>query len=257
MRIAFTRMNLIKSNTLQAFHLGPNIPAGGSALATASPPGQNAVMHRLSFHGETLHLLPSGGLSWPARKLIAVSDLHLGKSERLARRGGTLLPPYETQATLEKLDCDLEATKAETVVCLGDSFDDLAAAEGIDARSRLCLMRLMAGRDWSWITGNHDPGPIEIGGTHRAELKLKPFTFRHIADPPEKAEISGHYHPKARLAGQTKPCFLADAARLILPAYGTYTGGLRAHDPVLAALMATDALAILTGPRVLAIPMPR
>lgn len=213
--------------------------------------------HALFFHGETLHLLPSGGLYWPARKLLAVSDLHLGKSERLARCGGALLPPYETQATLEKLDRDIEATRAETVICLGDSFDDLAALDGIEDSARLWLNRLIAGRDWTWITGNHDPGPIEIGGTHRAELKLRPFTFRHIAEPLEKAEISGHYHPKASLAGQTRPCFLADAARLILPAYGIYTGGLRAHDPALTTLMAKDALAILTGPRVLAIPMPR
>ena len=213
--------------------------------------------HALFFHGETLHLLPSGGLYWPARKLLAVSDLHLGKSERLARRGGALLPPYETQATLEKLDRDIEATRAETVICLGDSFDDLAALDGIEDSARLWLARLIAGRDWTWITGNHDPGPIEIGGSHRAEMKLRPFTFRHIAEPLEKAEISGHYHPKASLAGQTRPCFLADAARLILPAYGTYTGGLRAQDPALTTLMAKDALAILTGPRVLAIPMPR
>lgn len=213
--------------------------------------------HALFFHGETLHCLPSGALYWPARKLLAVSDLHLGKSERLARRGGMLLPPYETQATLDKLDRDLEGTQAEAVICLGDSFDDLAAAEGIEESARLWLTRLMAGRNWTWITGNHDPGPIEIGGSHRAELKLQPFTFRHIAEPGERAEISGHYHPKASLAGQTRPCFLADAARLILPAYGVYTGGLRAHDPALTALMAKDALAVLTGPRVLAIPMPR
>ncbi|MDP3193704.1 ligase-associated DNA damage response endonuclease PdeM [Tabrizicola sp.] len=213
--------------------------------------------HALFFHGETLHLLPSGALYWPARETLAVSDLHLGKSERLARRGGTLLPPYETQATLEKLDRDLDHTAAETVICLGDSFDDLAAAEGIDEASRLWLTRLMAGRDWTWITGNHDPGPIDLGVTHRADLKLHPFTFRHIAKPEETAEISGHYHPKARLAGQSKPCFLADAQRLILPAYGIYTGGLRSHDAALTALLAKDALAILTGPRVLAIPMPR
>jgi uncharacterized protein len=213
--------------------------------------------HALFFHGETLHLMPSGALHWPARKLLCVSDLHLGKSERLARRGGTLLPPYETQATLEKLDSDLETTGAETVICLGDSFDDLAAADGLEDAARLWLARMMAGRDWTWITGNHDPGPVEIGGTHRAEVTLAPFTFRHIADPAERAEISGHYHPKARLAGQSRPCFLADAARLILPAYGTYTGGLRAHDAALTGLMAKDALAILTGTRVLAIPMPR
>lgn len=214
-------------------------------------------MHVLFFHGQTVHLLRSGALYWPARKLLAVSDLHLGKSERLARRGGSLLPPYETQATLEKLDRDLEATGAETVICLGDSFDDLAAAEGIDENARLWLIRLMAGKDWTWITGNHDPGPIEIGGTHRAELKTLPFTFRHIAEPQESAEISGHYHPKASLAGQSRPCFLADASRLILPAYGVYTGGMRAQDATLTTLMAKDALAILTGPRVLAIPMPR
>jgi DNA ligase-associated metallophosphoesterase len=213
--------------------------------------------HALFFHGETLHLLPSGGLFWPTRKTLTVSDLHLGKSERLARRGGTLLPPYETQATLEKLDRDLEATRAEVVICLGDSFDDLAAVNGIDEASRLWLARLMAGRDWTWITGNHDAGPIEIGGTHRDELKLAPFTFRHIAEPQEKAEISGHYHPKARLAGQSRPCFLADANRLILPAYGVYTGGLRAEDAALATIMARDALAVLTGSRALAIPMPR
>jgi uncharacterized protein len=213
--------------------------------------------HTLFFQGKTLHLLPSGGLYWPAQSLLAVSDLHLGKSERLARRGGLLLPPYETQATLEKLDRDLGATQAETVICLGDSFDDLAAAEGIEESARLWLIRLMAGRSWTWITGNHDPGPIEIGGSHRAELVLQPFTFRHIAEPGQSAEISGHYHPKARLAGQTKPCFLADAARLILPAYGIYTGGLRTDAAALTALMAKDALAILTGPRVLAIPMPR
>ena len=213
--------------------------------------------HALFFHGETLHLRPSGALYWPARKTLAVSDLHLGKSERLARRGGALLPPYETQATLEKLDRDLEATGADTVICLGDSFDDLAAAEGIAESARLWLIRLMAGKDWTWITGNHDPGPIDLGGTHRAELHLAPFTFRHIAEPEEKAEISGHYHPKARLAGQSKPCFLADASRLILPAYGVYTGGLRAHDPALTTLMAKDALAILTGHKSLVIPMPR
>jgi uncharacterized protein len=217
----------------------------------------NTLSGELTFCAEVLTLLPSGGLFWPTRNLLVVSDLHLGKSERLARRGGSLLPPYETQATLEKLDRDLEGTQADSVICLGDSFDDLAAAEAMDESARLWLTRLMAGRSWTWITGNHDPAPIEIGGTHRSDLKLHPFTFRHIAEPEEKAEISGHYHPKASLAGQSRPCFLADPARLILPAYGVYTGGLRAQGASFAALMSRDALAILTGARVLAIPMPR
>ncbi len=200
--------------------------------------------------------LPSGGLYWPAQSTLCVSDLHLGKSGRMARRGGTLLPPYEVRATLEKLDADIEATRPARVICLGDSFDDLTAVGELEDHARLWLARLMAGRDWVWIEGNHDAGPVEIGGTHRANLRLGPLTFRHIATP-ARGEISGHYHPKARLGGTARPCFLLDADRLILPAYGHYTGGLRCEDPVLQALMHPKALAILTGPRAIAMPMPR
>lgn len=211
----------------------------------------------LTLGPETLHALPSGALHWPARRLLAVSDLHLGKSARLARRAGALLPPYETRATLERLDADIAATAPATVICLGDSFDDLAAADSLDEADALWLTRLMAGREWIWVEGNHDPGPLSLGGSHRAEVTLGTLTFRHIADPAEMIEISGHYHPKARLAGQGKPCFLTDARRLILPAYGAYTGGLWCEDPALSGLMQPGALAILTGARARAIPMPR
>jgi DNA ligase-associated metallophosphoesterase len=210
--------------------------------------------HAFTLSGETLHALPSGALHWPAQSLLCVSDLHLGKSERLARRGGALLPPYETRETLSKLDTDIDRTQPAHVVCLGDSFDDLAAAEGLEETARLWLARLMAGREWTWIEGNHDAGPVDLGGTHLARLTLGPLTFRHIADPSQTAEISGHYHPKARIKGTSRPCFLLDAQRLILPAYGTYTGGLRSEDAALRALMQKGALAILTGHR--AFPMP-
>lgn len=211
----------------------------------------------LTLGPETLHALPSGALHWPARRLLAVSDLHLGKSARLARRAGALLPPYETRATLERLDADIAATAPATVICLGDSFDDLAAADSLDEADALWLTRLMAGREWIWVEGNHDPGPLSLGGSHRAEASFGALTFRHIADPAEMFEISGHYHPKARLAGQGKPSFLADAQRLILPAYGAYTGGLWCENPALSGLMQPGALAILTGTRARAIPMPR
>jgi DNA ligase-associated metallophosphoesterase len=211
--------------------------------------------HAFTLASETLHALPSGALYWPAQSLLCVSDLHFGKSERLARRGGALLPPYETRATLEKLEADIDRTTPAQVVCLGDSFDDLAAADGLEEAARLRLTRLMAGREWTWIEGNHDAGPVDIGGAHRATLQLGPLTFRHIANPSESGEISGHYHPKARIKGTSRPCFLLDAARLILPAYGTYTGGLRSEDAALRSLMQKGALAILTGHRALPVPM--
>lgn len=206
------------------------------------------------FGPATLTALGSGALFWAAENLLCVSDLHFGKSERLARRGGSLLPPYETRATLEKLDLDLERTGARAVICLGDSFDDLAAADGIEEDCRLWLARLMAGRDWTWIEGNHDPGPVNLGGSHRAELTRAGLVFRHEGGG-VGYEVSGHYHPKASLPGRgAKPCFLLGPSRLILPAYGTYTGGLRAADPVFDALIGPQGRAILTGAKPLLIP---
>jgi uncharacterized protein len=213
-------------------------------------------MHHFTLAGTDLAALPSGALFWPGEAALCVSDLHFGKSERLARRGGSLLPPYETRATLERLDADIEATKARRVICLGDSFDDLEALNGLNPSDQLWLTRLMAGREWIWIEGNHDAGPIEFGGSHRAEFGLGPLAFRHIATE-QTPEISGHYHPKARLAGRAHRCFLIDAVRVILPAYGAYTGGLWCQDPVLNGLMRPGALAVLTGAVALPMPMPR
>ena len=214
-----------------------------------------------TFQGIRLTALGSGALWWPAHSLLCVSDLHLCKSERMARRGGPGLPPYETRDTLTRLAADLDRTQARTVVCLGDSFDDLQAARSLPEEDRLWITRLQAGRKWIWIEGNHDPGPIDLGGTHLAELALPPLTFRHIAASDASGEISGHYHPKVTLPTRgsriTRPAFLLDDNRLILPAYGTYTGGLRSNDGVLAQLMQPDATAVLTGPVPVQVPMPR
>lgn len=211
--------------------------------------------------GAKLTALGSGALWWPAQELLVVSDLHLGKSERIARRGGTTLPPYDTRDTLTRLAADLALCHARTLVCLGDSFDDIAASEALPEEERQWIFQLQAGRRWVWIEGNHDPGPIEFGGAHLAELPLPPLTFRHIAQTSGSGEISGHYHPKASLALRgrtiTRPAFLIDTDRVIMPAYGTYTGGLRANAPVISNLMRAEAVAVLTGPAPTAIPMQR
>lgn len=213
------------------------------------------------FLGETLHLLPSGALFWPARRALCVADLHLGKSDRIARRGGPILPPYETLETLTRLEADIATTTPTEVICLGDSFDDLTAAQDMAEAMTSRLTRLMAGRRWIWVLGNHDPGPVNLGGTYLADHRAAPFIFRHIAESGAHAEISGHYHPKARvtLRGRTitRRCLLMDEARLILPAYGAYTGGLFCDHPDLDRLMGDGAYAIVLGPVPLRLPMPR
>ncbi|PTW50200.1 putative phosphoesterase [Rhodovulum kholense] len=209
--------------------------------------------------GTVLTARASGALWWEAERLLAVSDLHLGKADRLARRAGALLPPYDTHETLTRLAAEIEALAPRTVICLGDSFDDDDAARDLPEPAADRLLALMAGRRWIWISGNHDPAPPDLGGSALADLALGPLRFRHIAERGAEGEVSGHYHPKMRrrLGGQSvaRPCFLIDRRRAILPAFGAYTGGLATHAPVLDALMGADALAILTGPKALALPM--
>lgn len=217
--------------------------------------------HRFGLGGAALHARASGSLWWPAERLLCVSDLHLGKADRIARRSGAMLPPYEVAETLARLDAEIAALDPARVVALGDSFDDFIAARSLAGDLRMRIARMASGRDWVWIAGNHDPAPCGLPGIGVAGFTHGPLVFRHIAAPDARAEISGHYHPKARLGlgggSVSRPCFLVDGRRVVMPAFGTYTGGLETASPVLAALMEDGAVAILTGRRALAVPMPR
>jgi DNA ligase-associated metallophosphoesterase len=209
--------------------------------------------------GEAIEPRPAGTLWVPSLGLMAVADLHLGKAERMARRGGTLLPPFETRETLERLAREIAALDPAVVVCVGDSLDDDAAVGGLDGACRERLGALVSTRRWIWVSGNHDPAPSRLGGEAVAAWRVEGLVFRHIAAPGARGEISGHYHPKATicLRGRRlrRRCFLADADRWILPAFGTYTGGLDATAPVFDTLLAPNATAWLLGER--ATPVPR
>lgn len=213
--------------------------------------------YEIVLGGATLHALGSGALWWPRERTLIVSDLHLGKSERVARRSGALLPPYEVEETLARLDCDIAARGAERIICLGDSFDDDAARAALSDAARQAIAALQSGRDWIWVSGNHDPE----GDTSVHEARQGPLVFRHIAAPDGDAEVSGHFHPKARIALRgrliSRRCFLTDGRRIILPAFGTYTGGLDCRDPAFAPYFAGDVSAILTGERPCRLPLGR
>ncbi len=219
---------------------------------------------RIALAGALLELRPSGALFWADRGLLAVGDLHLGRAERMARLGAGLLPPYECRDTLDRLEAEIRALEPRLVICLGDNFDDLDAAEGLGETVSERIAALAAGRRWVWVAGNHDPGPVSLPGTYLEEVGLGPIAFRHMAEPralgpgAERGEVSAHFHPKAQLvhkgARVSRACFLADGSRVILPAFGTYTGGLDVRDPVFDGLIGPDARAYLLGLRVTAIP---
>jgi len=211
--------------------------------------------------GLCVALRPSGALYCPRERTLIVGDLHLGRAERAARSGAGLIPPYETADTLARLAAEIAATLPRRVICLGDSFDDATAARTLAPSLAPRIAALAAGRDWLWLAGNHDPAPSALPGDWAAEAALGPLALRHAARLGGAPEVSAHFHPKATIGrfGRriVRRCFLMDDRRAILPAFGTYAGGLDARDPVFDALLARDAVAALTGERVVLIPRAR
>ena len=221
-------------------------------------------MNPAPFHiaGERVMLDPAGVLYWPAAKLLAVADLHLEKGSAAARRGA-MVPPWDSRITLDRLVQRVAFWRPEIVVALGDSFHDRDAAARLPAAEADRLRRIAATARLIWVLGNHDPLPPEgLPGEHGDSFHLGPLAFRHesrgpaggrrlLPPGPERAEICGHHHPKARVATRagtiSRPCFVADAGRMIMPAFGAYTGGLDVLHPAIAGLFPRGGRAFLLG----------
>lgn len=200
------------------------------------------------FAGHELALGTGRALYWPAERALLVADLHLEKASWFAQRG-QMLPPYDSRDTLERLADAVRLTDARRVISLGDNFHDDAGALRLDAHCTGMLEALTRALDWVWITGNHDEAlPKGFGGTIVPELEVNGVILRHEARAGETApEMSGHYHPKLRVNVRNRhiarPCAVVgrdagEAERMILPAFGTLTGGMDAAAPEIRAALA-------------------
>jgi DNA ligase-associated metallophosphoesterase len=186
-----------------------------------------------AFAGQTWQALPQGALVWRERAALIVADLHFEKASAYAARG-QMLPPYDSRATLDGLEALVDLVAPREIWCLGDSFHDSLAAGRMDAAARARLSRLTGRARWTWITGNHDPAPApDLGGEIVEERLVDGVMLRHEACAGEtQPEISGHFHPKWRLSlrgrSVSRRCFVLGARKLIIPAFGSLTGGLDA-----------------------------
>lgn len=191
----------------------------------------------LDVAGASFHADLSGALFWDEQRLLVVSDLHLEKGSSFAARG-VLLPPYDTVATLSRLAAVIARHDPRIVIALGDSFHDRSAHERLSIEDRDAMTSLQSGRDWIWISGNHDPAlPRDLGGTVADEVAIGPIIFRH--EPTGACgEIAGHLHPKARVTARGRSmerrCFASDGMRAVMPAFGAYAGGLSIRDAAFA-----------------------
>ena len=194
---------------------------------------------------------PTGALFWPAQGLLAVSDLHLEKGSFFARKG-MLLPPWDSRVTLERLAQAMRRWRPRTVVTLGDSFHDTGGAARLTYSDAARLEALTREAEFIWVLGNHDPKPVEgIGGRFAHEHSVGPIVFRHQAKCGAAGEICGHHHPKAAAPARggpiTRPCFVLGSDRLMLPAFGAYTGGLDVSHPAILALFPRGGRLFLLG----------
>jgi len=221
--------------------------------ARAMPPlalaGANVEM-RL---GDTLvTALPEGALWIADAKTLIVSDVHFEKASAFALRG-QMLPPYDTHAALMKLTDLMLRLQPDIIVSLGDSFHDGGGPQRMDARDRDLLKLLMSRCDWIWVEGNHDGRAAEtLGGAVREVLHIGSIVLRH--EPTASVapgEIAGHLHPCAKVGGRGRSvrrrCFATDGARLVMPAFGAFTGGLNVCDQAYAPIFADGVTALVMG----------
>lgn len=208
--------------------------------------------------GVTVSLRRSGALWLESEGVLAVADLHLEKGSAYASRG-QLLPPYDTAATLQRLEAEVAALSPRVLVLLGDSFHDARAVARLAEADRRRIAELGLGRSLVWVVGNHDREGLEVGpdalpGERADAVRAGGLNLRHEpASTPALAEAAGHLHPCAKVVGVggsvRRRCFLTDGRRLILPAFGAYAGGLNARDVAFTALFARPPIAAALGGR--------
>ncbi|GBQ70979.1 putative ICC-like phosphoesterase [Ameyamaea chiangmaiensis NBRC 103196] len=195
----------------------------------------------ITLGGEAIVLLPQKALYWPAERLLVVADLHLEKATA-RRHTGVLLPPYDTRETLARLLSVVRDVRPETVLALGDSFHDAAAVGRLDVEARASLATLATLAQPVWLIGNHDPAlPPTLPGTVVPFFARRSIGFVHEPSSAVIApEVAGHLHPKARVRvgghAVVRPCFVVGGGRVILPAFGAYTGGLDVTAPPIRSL---------------------
>ena len=206
---------------------------------TSSKPRPPALSRQYKILLGGVELLPhlSGALYVPEYESLIISDLHLEQGTSLAKRG-LHVPPFDTVSTLAILEEIAAVANPKRLIFLGDSFHDGEGEARLEEKHLDKLHKLTMAHETLWIIGNHDPDPPQsIGGQGAESLALGPLTLRHEPHKHLKGEIeiAGHLHPGCGLNLRGRhvrgKCFIADRQRLVMPAFGAYTGGLSITSP--------------------------
>lgn len=184
----------------------------------------------IELQGEIVQLLPEKALWWPKEKTLIVADLHWGKSAHFRKHGIAVPLQSQTGDEIRLAGC-IRQYGAERLIIAGDLFHSHSNHQvDVFAHFRTHHQELQI----DLVTGNHDILPEEYYDTfdlirHEEALMLPPFTLAHDYLQVPGFLIHGHVHPACVIHGKGRqgmrlPCFAIDRARMILPAFGSFTG---------------------------------
>lgn len=177
-----------------------------------------------------LHLLADRAVYWPARQMLLLADLHLGKGD-VFRRHGIAVPRGGTGQDLARLDHLLQFTGARRLMLLGDVVHGPINTAHWQSQW-LAWRQQHAGLEVQAVRGNHDRAleraalGIELLGEG---IDCDGLWLCHEPLHDGRPALAGHVHPVVRLPGLARalPVFWQQRGQLVLPAFGAFTGGWR------------------------------
>lgn len=199
-------------------------------LRVVRAPGPNMADPHIVLAGQRLVLRPERALWWSARRALIVADVHLGKDAHF-RSQGLAIPQGNTRRDLNRLQRLVTDHEARELWVLGDLFHT----------ARICAIRADIDR-WReavaecrvvLVRGNHDRR-TDLPESWRVDVvdtqRVDDIDLRHAPAACVGAQISGHIHPTVRLDGGRhdalrSPVYWLRGEQLVLPAFGSFTGG--------------------------------
>ena len=189
-------------------------------------------------------LLPGRAAFLPKTSTVVCSDIHLGKAATF-RHAGMPIPEGSAQHDLQRLTGIVQTCRARRLLITGDLFHARSGCtqQVLDEFSVFCeQVSLSHNTEVVLVLGNHEQSlgnnfrPHEIG-IKRCEKEIIEPPFRFIHDhqshfdaQPDYFTIAGHVHPTVTIKGTsgdqlTCRCFATTGTTLLLPAFGSFTGG--------------------------------
>ena len=189
---------------------------------------------QFSIAGEKLTLLPDRAVYLRTKKVLILSDLHLGKINHF-RKAGIAVPTAANQANTELLIKLLMELRPRRVIFVGDLFHSHYNAEWEVLGQ---VLQHFSDCSFELVPGNHDimnntqylKHKIKIHEAQFALSKKIILTHEPMDNPNENQYyLSGHIHPAVTLHGKgrqslTFPCFWFGQHQGFLPAFGVFTG---------------------------------